>query len=59
VSLCLCDRNTFFQGSQLFGFEFKWGAGKMKKATWQEFLTAYPNSKLEVISRDNFVEFLR
>ena len=47
------------QQGRLFGFEFKWNAGKIKKSTQKEFLTAYPNSELAVISQHNFVEFLQ
>ena len=43
---------------KLFGFEFKWRQGKIKKSVRQEFTAAYPNSELSVISQDNFVEFL-
>lgn len=44
---------------QLFGFEFKWRAGKIKATTRKEFLNAYPNAQLQTIMQDNFVEFLR
>jgi len=46
------------QQGKLFGFEFKWKQGTLKKATRREFLTAYPNSDLSTVSQDNFEEFL-
>ncbi len=46
------------QQGQLFGFEFKWKQGKIKKTTRREFLSAYPNSELRTISQDNFERFL-
>lgn len=45
-------------GGKLYGFEFKWKSGTMKKTTRREFLAAYPNTELTTISQDNFVEFL-
>ncbi len=47
------------QQGQLFGFEFKWKSGTIKKATQREFLAAYPNSELKTVSQDNFVDFLQ
>ena len=44
---------------ELFGFEFKWRAGAIKGSTRKEFLTAYPNAKLETVGQDNFVAFLQ
>ena len=46
-------------GGMLNGFEFKWKEGKIRKATQNEFLKAYPNSKLAIINQQNFVDFLR
>ncbi|MEZ4710628.1 MAG: ATP-binding protein [Caldilineaceae bacterium] len=43
---------------QLFGYEFKWRAGAIKQTTQKEFLSAYPDAHLEVVSRDNLVDFL-
>jgi len=42
---------------KLWGFEFKW-QGKMKKATKNQFLQAYPNAVLETITPNNFEKFL-
>ena len=40
----------------LFGFEFKWGSKKVKPPKlWKE---TYENARYEIISRDNFLEFL-
>lgn len=47
------------QGGKLFGFEFKWSGGAIKKATTQEFLDAYPAAELKTIAQENFVDFLR
>jgi len=45
-------------GGKLYGFEFKWKTGTIKKSTRNEFLTAYPDSELVVVSQENFVDFL-
>ena len=45
-------------GGELRGYEFKWQKGEVKKATKKEFLKAYPNAQISVISQDNFEEFL-
>lgn len=47
------------QGGQLLGFEFKWRAGAIKKATQQEFVAAYPNATLTTITQETFVDFLQ
>ena len=47
------------EAGRLHGFEFKWKARGMSKSTQDEFLTAYPDAALKVISQENFVEFLR
>lgn len=46
------------QGGRLFGFEFKWGKGKIKEATERTFLEAYPSSELTAVSPQNFTSFL-
>lgn len=46
------------QAGKLFGFEFKWSGGTIKKATYQEFLATYPNAELITIAQDNFGDFL-
>lgn len=43
---------------KLFGYEFKWKSGAIKKATKKEFLAAYPNAELTTISQENFTDFL-
>ncbi len=45
-------------GGALTAFEFKWGRGRMKRATREEFLRAYPQARLEVITPENFESFL-
>lgn len=47
------------QGNQLAGFEFKWRSGAIKKSVKRTFQNAYPQSSLQTISHDNFVEFLK
>lgn len=44
-------------GGKLAGFEFKWQAEKMKKP--KDFVRAYPDSKLKLINKHNYEEFLR
>ncbi|MDO8512150.1 MAG: ATP-binding protein [bacterium] len=44
-------------GGVLSGFEFKWQKSNFTKP--KEFLTAYPNSTIELINKDNYLEFLR
>jgi hypothetical protein len=41
---------------QLYGYEFKWKAKKVKAP--KAWSTAYPDSEFQVISKDNFLEFL-
>jgi len=43
-------------GGKLRGYEFKLNKDKFKKP--KEFLEAYENSKLEVVNRENYLEFL-
>lgn len=38
------------------GYEFKWGAGKMRAAT--TFLHSYPRATVALINRDNYQDFL-
>jgi predicted AAA+ superfamily ATPase len=46
-------------GGKLTGFEFKWQGKDLPGATRKDFLTAYPNSALEVIHQGNFEKFLK
>ena len=46
-------------GGKLYGYEFKWQGGEMRRAARQEFLNAYPNSELTTINQENFEEFLK
>lgn len=43
-------------GGRLDGFEFKWN--KNKARTPQIFLDAYSNSKIKIINKDNFFDFV-
>ena len=45
-------------GGKLFGYEFKWQRGEIRRATRSEFLNAYPGSELMTINRENFEGFL-
>lgn len=46
-------------GGKLYGYEFKWQAGDIRRAVRNEFMEAYPNSELTTINRENFEEFLK
>ena len=43
---------------KLFGFEFKWGEGVIRRVTRKEFMEAYPDSTLATITQKNFESFL-
>jgi len=43
---------------KLYGYEFKWQGGEIRRATRSEFLNAYPGSELITINRENFEGFL-
>lgn len=45
-------------GGRLYGYEFKWGSGNIRKSTRTEFLKAYPNAELAVVNQENFITFL-
>ena len=45
-------------GGQLHGYEFKWGSGRIRAATRDEFLRAYPGATLETVTPDTFEPFL-
>ncbi len=45
-------------GGQLLACEFKWGQGRLQRATRTEFLNAYPNAELYVITPENFEPFV-
>jgi hypothetical protein len=45
-------------GGKLYGYEFKWQGGEIRRATRSEFLNAYPGSELITINRENFEGFL-
>ena len=45
-------------GGKLYGYEFKWQSGEIRRATRSEFLNAYPGSELITINRENFEGFL-
>jgi uncharacterized protein len=46
-------------GGRLYGYEFKWQAGDIRRAVRDEFMTTYPNSELVTINRENFDDFLK
>ena len=45
-------------GGKLYGYEFKWQSGEIRRATRSEFHNAYPGSELTTINRENFEGFL-
>ncbi len=45
-------------GGKLYGYEFKWGKGKIRNATRAEFVDAYSGAELSVVNQQNFEEFL-
>ena len=45
-------------GGKLYGYEFKWREGEIRRVTRKEFLEAYPGSTLATISQENFEDFL-
>ncbi|KAF0108483.1 MAG: AAA ATPase [Anaerolineaceae bacterium] len=45
-------------GGRLYGYEFKWRAGEIRRVTRKEFSQAYPGSALSTVSQENFEEFL-
>ena len=44
------------RGGKLYGYEFKYAKGKIKMP--KDFLNAYQGSKFQVISSDNYLEFI-
>lgn len=50
---CIEERN-----GKLFGYEFKYSNGDIRKATKREFLNAYPGSELSLITNENFESFI-
>jgi predicted AAA+ superfamily ATPase len=46
-------------GGRLYGYEFKWQAGGIRRAVRNEFSEAYPDSELMVVSQEKFEEFLK
>ncbi|GAB4532569.1 MAG: ATP-binding protein [Anaerolineales bacterium] len=45
-------------GGQLRACEFKWGQGRLRRATLTEFLHAYPQAEVQVITPENFETFV-
>ncbi len=46
------------KGGKIYGFELKWSNDSLNKSTLKEFATAYPRSKIELINKDNYLEFI-
>ena len=46
-------------GGRLYGYEFKWQAGDIRRAVRNEFMEIYPDSELTTVNQDNFEEFLK
>lgn len=45
-------------GGKLYGYEFKWQGGEIRRVARKEFSKAYPGSTLVTVSQENFEEFL-
>ena len=45
-------------GGRLYGYEFKWHAGEIRRVTRKEFSEAYPGSTLVTVNQENFEGFL-
>ncbi len=45
-------------GGSLYGYEFKWHAGEIRRVTRKEFSEAYPGSTLVTVNQENFEGFL-
>lgn len=45
-------------GGRLYGYEFKWQTGDIRRAVRNEFMEAYPDSELMIVNQENFEEFL-
>lgn len=43
---------------RIFGYEFKWREGEIRRVTRKEFSDAYPGSALATINQENFEDFL-
>ena len=46
-------------GGRLYGYEFKWQAGEIRRAVRNEFLETYPDSELMTVNKENFEGFLK
>jgi hypothetical protein len=46
-------------GGKLYGYEFKWQSGEIRRVVKQEFLETYPDSELMAVNQENFEEFLK
>jgi predicted AAA+ superfamily ATPase len=46
-------------GGRLYGYEFKWQAGEIRRAVRSEFLENYPDSELMAVNQENFEKFLK
>ena len=44
------------RGGKLYAFEFKYGSAKVKAP--KQWLNAYPDSEFEIVTPENFIEFL-
>ena len=44
-------------GGRMMGYEFKWGKGRIKKH--KDFLEGYPGSDIQLVNRDNFLDFVK
>ena len=45
-------------GGKLYGYEFKWQGGEVRRVARKQFSEAYPGSTVATVSQENFEEFL-
>jgi len=46
-------------GGRLYGYEFKWQSGEIRRVVRNEFMETYSDSELTTVNQDNFEEFLK
>lgn len=46
------------RGGRIYGYEFRWSGGTIRRSVRDEFLGAYPGAQIEIIGRENFEQFV-
>lgn len=46
------------RGGRIYGYEFRWSGGTIRRSVRDEFLRAYPGAQIELIGRENFEQFV-